>query len=558
MKRNKIRLLTIVLTLVLVVVGCSKTSTDNNKEEAVNENNIQESNYIHLTMLYPKSTNPILNTEKSVSYIMNLIYDGLFEIDDKYNVQPRLVDKYNMSSDGKTMDITLLSNAKWHDGSEVTSSDVDFTIDLIKKNKTSPYYDLVSDIQSVGITNSKNFTLKFTENNPFEIDKLTFPIVSKNKLNGLKDSELSLSKKNSIGNGPYKIKEYVERQHLILERNEKYFGDLPENRKEIFVKVVPDIESQTEMVLSLDSDIANISIGELSKFEGKKEFNITKYQGRDYEMVMFNYQNNYLKNVNIRKAIAASVDREKILKDAYVDNGSLTNFPLNTTSKYYDAEIKSIPFNKESAENYLKKGLATLGKKLKLENPNSSSEEEDKTQTIIEDNNINGSASIQLDKADVKRMLADVEFKIIVSKDNEERVKVANMIRENLQTIGIKSIVSELEDEAMTKALEKKEYDMAVIGYSLSSVPDARNILKSLNIEDKKLDSYIISLSKSNSESETKRIYNQIQNHVVKNTSFISIGVLDNFIVKNKRLNGDIYPNYFDIYKGISNLQMTK
>ena len=39
--------------------------------------------------------------------------------------------------------------------------------------------------------------------------------------------------------------------------------------------MVPDKESQTEMVLALDSDIANISLEELSKFENKKEFNIT-------------------------------------------------------------------------------------------------------------------------------------------------------------------------------------------------------------------------------------------------------------------------------------------
>ena len=40
--------------------------------------------------------------------------------------------------------------------------------------------------------------------------------------------------------------------------------------------MVPDKESQTEMVLALDSDIASIGLGELSKFEDKDEFNVTK------------------------------------------------------------------------------------------------------------------------------------------------------------------------------------------------------------------------------------------------------------------------------------------
>ncbi|MDC9381563.1 hypothetical protein PSL89_18455 [Clostridioides difficile] len=77
MKKKLIKLLAIVLTIVLGTVGCSKekeNKNDNNDE--INELNIQESNYIHLTMLFPTTINPLLNKDKSVGYIMNLIYDG--------------------------------------------------------------------------------------------------------------------------------------------------------------------------------------------------------------------------------------------------------------------------------------------------------------------------------------------------------------------------------------------------------------------------------------------------------------------------------------------------
>ena len=110
----------------------------------------------------------------------------------------------------------------------------------------------------------------------------------------------------------------------------------------------------------------------------------------------------------------------------------------------------------------------------------------------------------------------------------------------------------------MKKALDSKDYDLAVVGYSLSSVPDARGILEACGIKDKKLSTYIESLGKSTSESETKKIYNQIQKYVVEKASFISLGILDDFIVSNKRVKGTINPNEFDIYKGISNLQMSK
>ena len=558
MRRSKIKLLAVVLTIVLSVVGCSNTSNEEETTEEI-ENNIQKSNYIHLTMLFPKTINPILNTDKSVDYIMNLIYDSLFEIDKNYNVENRLVEKYSKSSDGKSINIKLVSAAKWHDGSDITSKDVSFTVDLIKKNSDSPYSDLVSNIKSINIQDSENFTVLLNESDPFIVEKLTFPIVSADKLSSVSTKSLSEYKYNYVGNGPYKIKEYIDRQHIILEKNEDYFGDVSENRKEIFIKLVPDKESQTEMVLSLDSDIASVNIGELSKFEDKEEFNITNYEGRDYEMVIFNYDNEYLNNKDFRKAIISSIDREKIIKEAYVNYATLSNFPLNTKSKYYNSDIESIEYNKENALKYLSTGLKTVTESIESEEKvEENKQKSEDLNGIVEDNTGSAKSNNELSKNEIKEILKEINLKIIVSADNDERLKVANIISENLSSIGIKSTIEELDDKAMSTALSNKEYDLALVGYSLSSIPDARGIIESCNINDKQLSSYISSLGSSTSEDETKKIYNQIQKYMIENASFISLGVLDNFIVTNKRLEGSIYPNDFDIYKGISNLQMNK
>lgn len=559
MKKKLIKLLAIVLSIVLGTVGCAKGNKNEDSNEEINEYNIQESNYIHLTMLFPKTINPILNRDKSVGYIMNLIYDGLFEIDENYNVEPRLVEKYTKSSDGKSINIKLKSDAIWHNNKELTSSDVNFTVDLIKKNKDTPYSDLVGNIKSIQINDSKNFTINLNENDPFIMEKLTFPIVSKDKLSGLNTQELNDYKNNFLGNGPYKIKEYVDRQYMILERNEKYSGDLPENRKEIFVKIVPDKESQTEMVLSLDSDIASVTLAELSKFEKKKEFNITNYEGRNYEMVIFNYDNEFLNDVNFRKAIISAIDRKQLLKEAYVDNATLSHFPLNTTSKYYNKDIKDLDYNKENAIKYLKESLKSVNESLESQKQTEASKQSSKDlQGIIEDNSSGTSSNSKLSKKDMKEMLNKIELNIVVSAENGERVKVANIIKQNLSSIGIKSVVKELNKKDLTKSLNSKEYDLAVVGYSLSSIPDARGILESCDIKDKQLSTYIKTLGNSKSEDETKKVYDQIQKYIIEEGSFISLGILDNFIVSNKRLEGKIYPNDFDIYKGISNLQMSK
>ena len=559
MNKKLIKLLAIILVLVLGTVGCAKENKNEGYNEELSEYNIQESNYIHLTMLFPKTINPILNRDKSVGHIMSLIYDSLFEIDENYNVEPRLVENYTKSSDGKSINIKLKSGTYWHNNKELTSSDINFTIDLIKKNKDNPYLYLVENIKSIQINDSKNFIINLKENDPFIIDKLIFPIVSKDKLGSLNTDELNNYKNNLLGNGPYKIKDYVDRQYMILERNEKYFGNLPDNRKEIFVKMVPNKESQTQMVLSLDSDIASVTLAELSKFEKKKEFNIRNYEGRNYDMIIFNYDNQFLNNINFRKAIISSIDRKKLLKEAYVDNVTLSNFPLNTTSKYYNKHIKGLDYNKENAIDYLIQSLKSVNKSLESQKQIKSSKDiSNDLQGITEDNPIDKYSDLKISKKDMKKIIDKIELKIIVSAENGERIKAANIIKQNLSSIGIKSIVKELNEKDLNESLNSKKYDLAVLGYSLSSIPDARGILESFDIKDKQLSTYIKSLGNSKSEDETKQAYNKIQKYVVEQGLFISLGILDNFIVSNKRLEGEIHPNDFDTYKGISNLQMSK
>lgn len=578
-----IKLISIILASMLFVVGCSADT----KEESQSEKTItNDSEYINLTMIRPDTINPILNTDKSVSYILNLVYDSLFEFDENYDLQPKLVDSYSVSSDNKSVDINLKSGVKWHNGKSLTASDVKYTYDLIKSKKESAYYDLVSNISSITVSGSRSLTIQFKDNYAFSLETLIFPIVSKDKLSGLKSDDLELPNKNLVGSGAYKIKTYEDRDFMILEPNQDYYDFNEEgNNKEIYVKLVPDTESQVQMVLSLDSDISNVSLANISKFTDNDNFKIEKYQGRKYDYVLFNYENEYLQNLDIRKAISFSIDRSSIIKDAYSDRAKLTNFPLNSTSKYYDNDLKPLSYNTDNAQNYLKKAVLSLeeqknSKKKEEESKTTDPNAVDDSQDATIDNNKDNSSSDKQstdDKQDaedsketteetksfkdvttveVKALLKDIKFKIIVNKDNSERVKAANIISNNLEAVGIKTEIKDLTSDEMTNALDSKDYDLALIGCELPAVSDATYILEELGYQDEQLDKYLKKLKDANSEAEIKSIYKDIQKYVKENAVFISFGMLDDYVVLNKRLEGNLKSNDFNIYRSIDSLEV--
>ncbi len=532
---KKIKLIAMFLMMFIITVGCTQNEETELKEiekvESINPNNI------NLTMVKPKTINPINNDNKSVGYILNLIYDGLFIIDENYNVVPQLVKEYGIHSDSMAIDIKL-KDAKWHDGTNLTSDDVKFSVDTIKNNSNSPYNPLVQNISYINIKNNKEFTIKFKERYPFSIDTLIFPIVSKKELKGVNDA--NSFKNNLIGNGQYKIVNYEERKNMYLEVNKDYYEDIEPKIKKINVEIVPDETAQVAMVVSLNSDISEVYLNDLSKFY-ENEFEITNFEGRDYEGVLFNYDNPFLRDSNFRKAIASSIDRKKILEEAYMSDATLVNFPLNSKSKYYDTELKPYENDKDKANEYLNKVKAVKSTDI---NNNSSN------------TNVNTNESKSSKTETAKEQLKKINLKIIVSKENSERLKTAHLISEGLKSIGIKSTISELSYEDMDKAITDKEYDLALVGWELSSVPDATNIIRSIGYTDAKLESYLNSLMNATTENQIKSIYKSIQKYINDNVLCLSLVIRNDYIVNNNRLKGSLLPNSFDIYEGIKNLEI--
>ena len=596
--KKVVKLISLLLATMVFVTGC-KSDTDVKSNEVKTSKKTSE--YINLTMIRASTINPILNTDKSVSYVLDLVYDSLFELDENYNIQPKLVESYSISSNNKKIDITLKDNIKWHDGESLTAKDVKYTYELINENKDSAYNSLVSNISGITVHGSKKLTINFKDSYAFSLETLIFPIVSKDKLDGLKTDELKLAKNNLVGSGAYKIKKYEDRDYMILELNSDYYDlNKDNNKKEVYVKMVPDTESQTEMVLSLDSDISKVTLGSISKFTDNDNFVINKYQGRNYDYVLFNYDNKYLNNLDIRKAISFAVDRKSIIKDAYSDRAKLSNFPLNSTSEYYDSDLKPLSYNTENAQNYLKKAVLSLDN---TDNNTASSKSNDTNSADSTDNNKNDVNSIENTKSEdtnkvasdgniknnteqtsnnsedttaknntstdktnkqekrtfkdvthseVKEMLKDITFKIIVNKNNTERVKAANIISNNLEAIGIKTEIKDLTEDDMQKALKEKDYDLALIGCELPAVSDATYVLNKLGYSDKKF----TQLQNATSEEEIKSIYKTIQKYVKEKAIFISFGILNDYVVLNGRLKGELNSNDFDVYSGIDKIKM--
>src|SRR4029079_8863922 len=177
----------------------------------------------------PQADLRILDPIATTAYITRnhgyMVYDTLFAMDEKFQVKPQMVDKYEMSKDKLTYTFTLRDGLKFHDGAPVKSADCIASIDRWAK-RDALGQKLAEATATWTAVNDKTFTLKLKKAFPLTLEALAKP--SSNvpfmmperiaKTDAFKNIE------DPIGSGPFKMvkAEWVPGNKVVYVKNTDY------------------------------------------------------------------------------------------------------------------------------------------------------------------------------------------------------------------------------------------------------------------------------------------------------------------------------------------------
>ncbi len=218
-----------------------------------------------------KDENYILSNPLDLNYISNLVLKGLWEINEKGDYEPVLVEEDYVSSNNIIAStpsfekkVTLKNKIFWQDGTLITSEDVKYTYDVILKNDSIINIDDIDEdysrIERIEIINEKEFNIVFKENVK-DWKKLFGIIFQEGSLEDMEDI-CNFSVEDIIANGPYKIAEYVNGEYLLLEKNDFYFGEAPEI-DHIRILFDTDFNNLVGMLKDEEIDLLNIKYFDL-------------------------------------------------------------------------------------------------------------------------------------------------------------------------------------------------------------------------------------------------------------------------------------------------------
>ena len=180
MKSNWIKYVFIIFViLVMIAVIYKVNEKENNKEEEQPKVSTEEEVIKEMTLGIASfdTINPILSQNKHVQEISRIIYEPLFELDSEYKLQKCLASDWAKTS-ATTYLIKIRNDVKWSDGTQLTTDDVTFTIDLLKQIP-SIYGSNVLYIIGVDKIDSDTIQITLDHEIPFFEYDLIFPIMSK-------------------------------------------------------------------------------------------------------------------------------------------------------------------------------------------------------------------------------------------------------------------------------------------------------------------------------------------------------------------------------------------
>lgn len=438
------------ILIIILVIAVVTSSVEIYKEEVLNiDPSIEyvEQKTVFLSSGKIDTLNPAISQSEDTYYLSKLIYSSLFNFDENLNAVPELASEYKVDTEKAYIEITLKKGVKWHDGSSLTASDVAFTVSAMRSaGSKCPYYNKIKKINSAFARSKNVVAIYFNNNYNCSLDDLVFPIVPSSQYSGAGAFASAYSGFKPVGTGQYKYKSYNQKKQLKLIPNEDYFGD--KATKNIYVTMLPDRQLAANM-MEIDSvscyvdSAANRKSTALDR--GYQIFDITS---NNVEFLVFNTRSSYLSQKNIRKALAYGIDTEKILENAYMGDGILTDtiyYPnflgVKDTLNEYSYDIKK-------AEQM----LSEMGWK-----------------------DINSDGALE-DRDGNKIVL-----KILVKKNNATRVSASQLIKKNLELLGIKSEIISLSKSEYMQAINKRDFDILVTGYTIEESYDLRELFNGKN-----------------------------------------------------------------------------
>lgn len=283
----------------------------------------------------PETLDPALNSAVDGGNTLLTVMEPLLIINENNEAVGGQAESYEVSEDGLTWVFTMRDGLKWSDGTDLTAKDFEYSFKrMVDPNTAAPYAEtclgMVDGFAEAQEGNPEALNVTASEDGKTLTIVLSYPCSYFDKMAAfvaLSPVQQATVEANGdawctepdtyVCNGPYMISEWIPSERIVLTKNPNYVGGWDSDKivsESITLLLLEDSSASFAAYNSgeaqLIKDVPTDEIPSLTKAEDGGDFYLDTILGTYY--ISLNLTRAPFDNVNVRKALSLSLDREYV------------------------------------------------------------------------------------------------------------------------------------------------------------------------------------------------------------------------------------------------------
>lgn len=336
----------------------------------------------------PTGLNTLTSTYAIEFSLFEHMYENLVTLDDDDNTVPGAAESWDYDEDTLTYTFHLRKDGVWTNGDPVTAKDFEFAwSQALNPDVASDYAYFLYFIKNaekyfngevtwdeVGVKVVDDYTLEVTLEQPTSYALFLFSFGTLAPINqrfyeAVGADLYSTEAQYFCTNGPFALTEWSHNDKIVMQKNDAWHGAADVEVEEIDWKIITDANAALSSFLAGDLDMVGLGTGELIKQATAAGATIQSYTDGTAFYIYFNNNDQYLSNVNLRRALFNAIDEQKEIDTVWQnDNEPMTSFTApgvsatdGTSFAGKVGELYAPSRDQEKAKEYLATALSELG-----------------------------------------------------------------------------------------------------------------------------------------------------------------------------------------------------
>ena len=259
-------------------------------------------------------------------------YSPLITRDGNHELVPMVADKWEMSEDGMTYTFHIDDKATFSNGEKITSDDVLFTFEEVKKSGSRGH--TMTSVDSAECPDASTIIFHLNYPDALFLGRVaapnTFAIVSRKAYEEF-GTEYGSTIDKAVYSGPYVPTEWEYNVSMTFKAREDYWLGAPQIKN---VKVFNITDTNGNIVAlqtgDLDFSWSSVSGSAYEQLKNAPGVHFCDYTGCRFEVLNFYHKSGMFSDIRMRQAVAYAVNPEDALQIGVDGKGFVIRYPYDT------------------------------------------------------------------------------------------------------------------------------------------------------------------------------------------------------------------------------------